>query len=178
MGKKSMGFAQFPRELLKWDYYKDVPVKVLYMHCLYKANYKDTTWKGIKIKKGQFITSYKHLVEETGLTRKQVIRAIFVLKREQLIEYQGHNNGRAGYSIITVFAYHYKNEQGTVEDTVNEKPRDIPRDTDNKDIYKDSYKENIKEESEIEESEDEDEDGWFVPYQDENGKWIVAGEES
>lgn len=42
----------------------------------------------------------------------------------------------------------------------------------------DNVNENVNENINIESLEDEDEDGWFVPYQDENGKWIVAGEES
>lgn len=170
---KNTGFAKFPRSLLKWDYYKDLPVKTLYFHCLFKANYKDNVWRGIQIKRGQFVTSYKHLSVETGLTLKQVRRAIFCLQRAQLIEFQGHNNGKAGYSVVTVFAYDCENDEGTVKGTVNGKPKDNPRATDKKDIHKNSV---YKEKEEIEDIESAEED-WFIPHKNLSGQWIISEEE-
>lgn len=46
------------------------------MHCLLKANWKETTWHGIQLKPGQFITSLSSLSKETGLTVKQVRTAL------------------------------------------------------------------------------------------------------
>lgn len=39
---------------------------------LLKANFKDKTWNGIEIKRGQFITSIEHFAEETNTTPKKV----------------------------------------------------------------------------------------------------------
>ena len=68
------------RKMLNWEWYTDVNTKVLFLHCLLKANWKDGSWHGHKYKRGQFITSLKSLAKETGLTIQQVRTALDHLK--------------------------------------------------------------------------------------------------
>ena len=67
-----MGFIKIDRQILNWEWYKNINVKTLWMHILLKANCFDKKWQGVDVPSGSFITSISHLSEETGLTVKQV----------------------------------------------------------------------------------------------------------
>lgn len=73
-------YVKLFRKLLNWEWYTDVNTKVLFLHCLLKANWKDGSWHGYKYKRGQFITSLPSLSRETGLTIRQVRTALNHLK--------------------------------------------------------------------------------------------------
>jgi len=66
--------------MFEWEWYKDVPVKVLFLHLLMKANYEDNTYQGIVIKRGCLITGRRELSVETGLTEAQVRYALDKLR--------------------------------------------------------------------------------------------------
>ncbi len=66
------GFITLHRKLLEWEWYDHTNTKVLFIHCLLKANHKTAKWRGFDIKRGEFITSISNLSRETGLTVKQV----------------------------------------------------------------------------------------------------------
>lgn len=58
------GFIILDRKMLKWEWYQDTNTKILFLHCLLKANWKDGKFQGIKIPRGSFVTSLKKLSEE------------------------------------------------------------------------------------------------------------------
>jgi hypothetical protein len=62
------GFIKLHRQLLDWEWYSDNNTFRVFIHCLLKANYKDKNWKGIQIKRGQFVTSTSKLSTELGLS--------------------------------------------------------------------------------------------------------------
>lgn len=92
------GFVKLYRELLNWEWYSDLPVRTLFIHCLLKANYKNTKWKGQTINAGEFITSIASLARETGLSQQQTRTALFKLKST----YELTIKTTSRYSIITV----------------------------------------------------------------------------
>ena len=62
-----------------------------------------------------------------------------------------------------------------VNDNVNDNVNEYVNDNDN---VNDNVNVNVNVNENINrDSADIDDDGWFVPYQDENGKWVLAGEE-
>lgn len=142
------GYLKIYRKMMSWGWYKDIVVKTLFLHCLLRANYQDTEWNGIKLKRGQFITSYKHMAEECGLSIKQVRRAISALIRTHEIVYEGHSK----YSVVTVVAYDLYQQKGTIEGTKEGKQR----------ANKGQQIKNIKNSKEYKEKE-------VCPYVDENG---------
>lgn len=75
------GFITLERAILNWEWYDNIPTKVLFIHCLLKANHKANNWRGIDIKRGQFITSVQRLSDETGLTTKQIRTALKNLEK-------------------------------------------------------------------------------------------------
>lgn len=66
------GWIKMHRKFLEWEWYEDINTKVLFIHCLLKANHKSKKWKGNLIKRGTFITSINHLSDETGLSSQNV----------------------------------------------------------------------------------------------------------
>lgn len=92
------GYIRLHRSMLNWEWYDDINVKVLFLHCLLKANYEEKEWHGISIPKGSFVTSYSSLSSETGLTYRQVRFALDKLKLTGEVAHKGQSQ----YSIITV----------------------------------------------------------------------------
>lgn len=92
------GYIKLHRQILEWEWYKNIPVRIVFEHCLLKANHTDKNWQGILIKKGSFITSYENLSIETGLSFQQVRTAINKLKSTNELTYQSTSR----YSIISI----------------------------------------------------------------------------
>ena len=105
----SAGFIKIYRQLTEWEWYSDVNVFKLFMHCLLKANHKDNKWQGITIEKGSFVTSYENLSKETGLTIQQVRTALNKLKSTSEITYKSTSQ----YSIISIKNWNMYQEDNT-----------------------------------------------------------------
>ena len=75
------GWLKIHRSILEWEWYGDANVKILFFHCLLRANHKPSRWKGNNIETGSFITSYPGLSKETGLTVRQVRYALVKLEK-------------------------------------------------------------------------------------------------
>lgn len=78
--KNLNGFIKIHRKMLKWEWYSDINVRVLFFHCLLRANHKPEKWQGIELGAGQFITSLGHLAKECGLSEQQTRTALNKLK--------------------------------------------------------------------------------------------------
>lgn len=92
------GYIKLHRQITEWEWYRNINVCRLFIHCLLKANHKDNKWQGHLIKKGSFITSYENLSIETGLTYKQVRTALNKLKMTGEVAHETTSQ----YSIITI----------------------------------------------------------------------------
>lgn len=98
------------RKLLNWDWYTDIPVKVLYIHCILRANWRPQEWKGITIERGQFVTSLQNLSLETGLTLRQIRRALDVMVEGSIVA----RCKTAKSLVITVLNYDELQSEGTI----------------------------------------------------------------
>ena len=81
------GFISLHRKILNWEWYDEPNTFKMFIHCLLRANHKDSSWRGEDIKRGQFITSLSHLATETGLSVKQVRTALKNLEQNTPIIY-------------------------------------------------------------------------------------------
>ena len=87
------GFIKISRKMISWGWFKDANTAHLFMYCLMRANYKDAEWKGVKVKRGSFITSLKHMSEETGLTPRQVRTALeHLISTKEVTKYASAKN--------------------------------------------------------------------------------------
>lgn len=95
------GWIKLYNSFLDWEWYSDGKMVKLFIHILIKANYKDKRWRGILIKKGQFVTSLATLSAETGLSVKSVRTCLERLIKSGEIGKQTASK----YTIITVCNY-------------------------------------------------------------------------
>ena len=96
------GYLILYRSFLTWEWYSTPVVKDVFLHCLFKANYKDQSWKGQIIKKGQFVTSLDHLSKELGLSVQQIRTSLIKLEKTQNIT----RTSTSRNTIITVVNWH------------------------------------------------------------------------
>lgn len=82
----AQGFIKLNRSILNWEWYDDINVTRVFIHCLLKANFKKTKWHGKTINRGCFITTYRKLAEETSLSLKTVRVCLEKLQKTEEIE--------------------------------------------------------------------------------------------
>ena len=70
------GWVKLHRKMINWEWYQDTNTFKLFCHFLLIANVADKKWKGITIKRGQFVRTLANLAVETGLTIDEVRTAI------------------------------------------------------------------------------------------------------
>lgn len=105
-------YIKLSRKILEWEWYKNVNTKVLFLHCLLKANWKDGKFEGTTVPRGSFISSITKLSEETKLTSRQVRTSIEHLKKTGELTVKTTNK----YSIFTINNYCLYQEIGTQND--------------------------------------------------------------
>src|SRR5690606_35659235 len=121
--KEQFGFTKVYKTLVDWEWYTDVNTCKLFLHCLLKANYSSKKWRGIKIHRGQFITSLEKLAVETGLSLSKIRTAIAKLSSTGDLIIESNNQ----FTKITVTSEYYDSNgaKGVVKE-VNDKQNSIP----------------------------------------------------
>ena len=92
------GYIKLYKKMLKWEWYDDTNTKILFLHCLLKANWCPTKWHGVELQPGQFITSLATLAKETRLSVRQVRVALDHL----IMTNEVTSKSQSKYRIITV----------------------------------------------------------------------------
>ena len=98
-------YIKLYRRLISWEWYTDINTKVLFIHCLLRANWKPGSWKGIHYERGQFITSLKTLSAESGLSMRQTRTALNHLIETGELTSERQTHGNVQGRIITVINY-------------------------------------------------------------------------
>lgn len=80
MAKRRGNFIKLDRKILDWEWYDDPATKIVFLDLLLNANFKDGSYRGIPLKKGEVVFGRKRCSERTGLTERQVRTAIDHLK--------------------------------------------------------------------------------------------------
>lgn len=119
------GFIKLYRKMLNWEWYTDINTKVLFLHCLLKANYKEAKWQGVTIERGSFVTSIRHLADETGLSVRQTRTALEHL----ILTHEVTHRSTAKFSIITIVSYEKYQFSDTQSDTPMTRKRHTKRHT-------------------------------------------------
>lgn len=110
------GYLRLFRQMLEWEWYDNPNTKVIFIHCLLKANDKVKDWRDLKIKRGQFVTSLEKLATANGLTLRQTRTALKNLQMTQEIDIQTTSR----YSIITVKNYNLYQANDKVKRQAND----------------------------------------------------------
>ena len=101
--------------MLNWGWYQDVNTKVVFLHLLLTANFKDTEWQGISVKRGDVVTSLSHLANELNLSVQNVRTALNHLRSTGEITSRSHSK----FTIISILKY---NEYQADSTTDNNEP--------------------------------------------------------
>lgn len=83
---ENSGFIKLHRSMTEWEWYDDIPTKVLFLDLLFLVNWKDKKWHGKLIKRGELITSLDHLSKHSKLSKMQVRTALKKLQSTNEIE--------------------------------------------------------------------------------------------
>jgi len=96
-----VGHIKIDRKILNWEWYSDYKMVHLFIHLLLKANYKENTWQGRVIKRGQLIIGLHKLSGNTGLSLSQTRTCLTKLQTTGEIAIEVTNK----YSIVTICKY-------------------------------------------------------------------------
>ena len=122
------GFIGLYRKMRDWGWYTDIPTCKLFIHLLLSVNYTDKEWKGIPVKRGQFISSVDKLALATGLSYQEVRTALAKLEKTNDIARKPTNK----YTLITVVKYGYYqdfNNMNNKQETNKKQTRNKPTTT-------------------------------------------------
>ena len=95
------GFVCLFRTLLGWEWHDDPNTLSVFIHLLLLASFRQKTWHGILIERGQAIVGRKNLAKSTGLSEQQVRTALRKLKSTNEITIRPTNK----FSIVTIVNY-------------------------------------------------------------------------
>ncbi len=119
-------FIKLYRKFREWEWYDDIPTKVLFLHLMLEANFADANWRGEVIKRGTLHTGRYKLAEQTGLSENQVRRALKNLEKTKEITIKTTNSK----SVIELNNYsdyqssnQQKNQRGTNKQPTNNQQR-------------------------------------------------------
>lgn len=95
------GYILLQRKIFDWEWWSDINTYRLWTVILLLANHDERTWHGIKVGRGQLITSYKSLSEKSGLSVQSVRTSINRLKSTGEITCKPTNK----FTLITIEKY-------------------------------------------------------------------------
>lgn len=112
------GYIKLYRSMLDWGWYDDTNTKVVFLHLLLTANFKDTEWHGIQLKRGDVVTSIPSLAAALKLSEQNVRTALKHLKLTGEVTDRIHSKFRI-ISIKNYSQYQDDNRQNNSQTTVN-----------------------------------------------------------
>ena len=95
------GWVKFFRSIVDWEWYDDPNTFRMFFHLIVTANHKDESWRGRVIRRGQKLTSIRHLADELSIDEKTVQRCLRNLQSTKEIKVEPSKNG----TLITVRKY-------------------------------------------------------------------------
>ena len=98
---KAAGFITIHRQILDWEWYKNVNTVCLFIHLLLTANFVEGRFEGKTVKRGQLVTSLTSLAIGTGLSVQEVRTALSHLKSTGEIT----DESCSKYRVITIVKY-------------------------------------------------------------------------
>ena len=95
------GWIKIHRQITEWGWYNDSHMVHLFIHLIVSANIEEKTFKGIKIKKGELVTSVSKLAEQTGIPTQTVRTCLSRLQQSGEISRSSTNK----FTVITICKY-------------------------------------------------------------------------
>ena len=109
------GWIKIHKKIIKWEWYTDSKMVHLFLHLLFKAQYEDSRWKGLTVKRGQLISGLSSLSKATGISTQSLRTCLKRLKDSGEIMQKSTNR----FSVITICNYE---EYQATKKTANKQP--------------------------------------------------------
>lgn len=113
-------FVKLYEKLLNWEWFRDANTLQLFLYLLLKANYRTSTFQGVKVGRGQLVTSISKLGQATGQSVRQIRDNLKHLEMTGEVTSQSTNR----YRIITVVRYDDYQSVDKPNDKQNDKQLD------------------------------------------------------
>lgn len=139
------GFIYLHRKLLEWEWYEEHITFKVFVTCLLRASYKDQKYKGIDIKRGEFIIGLTKFSKFLNVSKMQLRTALKKLEKTSCITLKTTHK----YTIISICNYddyqnyealkkHTKQHNNNTEITLdNNKNKENKKNNKNKNKYSD-----------------------------------------
>ena len=101
----SDGYIKLFRSMMSWEWYTDANTMRVFLHILLNANHRDKEFRGMTIRRGEWLTSYNKIATALGLSKKQVRLSIDKLKRTQEVRTRRARDGALDGLLIIVENY-------------------------------------------------------------------------
>lgn len=124
------GFIKIHRKINEWEWYQDKNVFRVFMHLLLTANFKDLSFQGEIIKRGDVVVGLQKLSKEIGLTFQQTRTSLAKLKSTNEITIKTTNK----FSVITLVNYGLYQDKDVENNNQDNKRITNKQQTDNKRI--------------------------------------------
>lgn len=95
------GWIKIHRKFLEWEWFNKSEAVHLFMYMLLKANHKDGKWQGMKVKRGQFISSLGNISNATGISIQTIRTILKKLEKTNEIEVKSTSQ----FTIVTISKY-------------------------------------------------------------------------
>lgn len=123
------GWIKLHRKFLDWEWFQVSDMIKLFIFLLLNANHNDNFWRGIEIKRGQYVTGLKSLSIKTNISEQSLRTYLQRLEKTGEINRQSTNK----YSIITICNYDsYQENEKTTNKQTNKQLTNNQQTTNNK----------------------------------------------
>lgn len=109
-------YIKLYRRFTDWEWFGDGNMVRLFIYLLTNAQYKDTRYKGIEVKRGQILVGRKRLANELNLSERTIRTCLNRLKSTNELTIQSTNR----YSLITIVKYDFYQGYDVVSDQQND----------------------------------------------------------
>ena len=114
------GWIKLYRKMLDWEWFSEPSTTSLFLYFLLSANPEDKQWKGMVVKRGQFVTSINSACEKCGITP----RAFRTSLKRLIATKEVTSKTTSKYTIITICNYDCYQFQEGLSDKANDKVND------------------------------------------------------
>ena len=114
------GYIKLYRSYIDWEWFSDYKTAHLWTYLLCRAQWEDTRWRGILIRRGQLLESLPNIALKTGMTVRSVRTALNHLKSTGEVTDEVTGFGR----LITIVKYEEYQGQDFEDDRLSDRLSD------------------------------------------------------
>lgn len=118
--KSDRGYIKLYRSYIDWEWFSDYKTAHLWTYLLCRAQWEDTRWRGILIRRGQLLESLPNIALKTGMTVRSVRTALNHLKSTGEVTDEVTGFGR----LITIVKYEEYQGQDFEDDRLSDRLSD------------------------------------------------------